>query len=972
MQIKQILMGQETKIAPNIVAEGMVQIPKEEKVGGFMVPIEPAKEVPVGMGSVAQKAKSMTEGHTRNNAEYIAGVMNDDICEKANEKGVDLSKEDEKTIVTVVDKIQMELIESGNEEVTATANLSKAEMLTMTPGAQAAYDMAAELTTPKEETISYLVSNELEPTIGNFYQAQNVAVKQVEQKDETENDPKMTEQIGKHLAIIGVEPTEEAIEIGKKMVAAGIDLTKANFDYYKAVSDVQLPLAEQKVTKAVIDAVRVGRDPAAGMILPQYSWQMRAEKAVDVLQNVTEEDLVGVVEAGKDMTIANLAEAKSAREAGLTVVEKREVSITLKITKARRTLEEARASMTFEANLSLLKKGIHLETDSIEMMIEELKAKEEGLEKILWGNMDETREITNVLDQVKQAPAYLLQSFDMEYTLTQVQELTISVTEEHKVSYAKANGAYEAMMTEVRPDLGDSIQKAFRNVDDILEGLQMEVNESNERAVRILGYNEQEITTENILSVKAKDEQMQSIFSNMTPKVVLGMIREGFNPLDIPLAELNAKAKEMKEQLDPLGADRFSKFLVDLESRGEITKEERDGFVGIFRLLRQIEKSDGAAIGANMATGAEVTMRNLMTQVRTSRTGRINVIADDKVGELQKEATPDLSITQQIEKTYQTSCVGNALNQITPEKLHQMGQNQDIMDMTPEELLQALRQQQADEEEVQENRSRDIREAYRMLNTKEELSNFFATFDVPKSPENILAIQNFLQDRNRLYRTLYKKQKENENILDTLNDIKDDIWEKFSEQVKTPEEMAKAQMTLAEVAEHVMDNMMAAENVENLDIRQLKMMHRQMSILGQMGKKEEYAIPVLVADEMGCVNLKIVRGKEEKGKVSIVTKSETLGKIAAEISINKQGMKGYIVSDSESTTQFLKEKAKALTEDLETEIPDTEVELTYVTSSQLSLTQFYQGSGVSEGEATEVQTKTLYSMARVFLKSLAN
>ncbi len=42
------------------------------------------------------------------------------------------------------------------------------------------------------------------------------------------------------------------------------------------------------------------------------------------------------------------------------------------------------------------------------------------------------------------------------------------------------------MMTAPRKDMGDSIQKAFRNVDDILEDLGLETNDSNRRAVRIL------------------------------------------------------------------------------------------------------------------------------------------------------------------------------------------------------------------------------------------------------------------------------------------------------------------------------------------------------------------------------------------------------------------------------------------------------------------------------------------------------
>lgn len=991
MHINQILAGQEPKVTAKLATEGVMKEAKPEKVGGFTVPITTKGEVDTGVAGIAEKARSMTENHTKNNAEYIAGVMNEDLCEKAEEKGIDLSKEDEKTIVTVVDKIQMELIEGGNEEVMATANLSKAELTSMTPGAQAAYDMAAELVTPTKEAVSYLVSNELEPTVGNFYQAQNVTAAAPKpfhgtegKHPETEktDDPRMVALVEKHLPIIGIEPTSENIEIGKKMVSEGVLLSRANFNYFKAATNAELPMPETRVTKEVMDAVAMRRDPAAAMVLPQYSWQHRAEDAVNVLQEVTDEDIVEVVESGKELTIANLEEAKAVRElaendtktfkgASLTITQRKEITVTLQITRARRTIEEARASMTFEANLSLLKRGIHLETDSIEMMLNELKAREESLEKLLLGPMKKAQDVTDVLDQVKQAPAYMMQSFTMNYTLTEVQEITVSVTEESKAVYARANGAYETMMTEVRPDLGDTIQKAFRNVDDILEDMKLPVNESNERAVRILGYNHQEITVENITAVKAKDEQMQSLFTNMTPKVVLSMIREGYNPLDVPLTELAAKAKEMQEKIDPFRADHFSRFLVEMESRGEIDQEERDGFVGIYRLLRQVEKSDGAAVGASLLSGGEVTMRNLMTQVRSQRTGHVDIVADDKVGEKNGSYVADLSITQQIEAAYQTSCVGNALSEISGEKLQHIAKKADIMDMTPEQLLNSLRQETEDVQEQEEARSREIREAYRMLNSQEELSQFFENFEVPKSPENILAIADYLQDRNRLYRTLYKKQKESENIFDTLKDIKEDIWEKFSEQVKTPEDMAKAQEALADLAEHVMDNMMATEDTQTLDIRQLQLMHRQVALLSQMGKKEEYAVPVLVADEMGCVNLKIVRGKEEKGKVAITTMSETLGKIAAEIAVTSRGISAYIVSDNQSTTEKLREKTDELTAGLQQEVEDTSVSLTYVTSSQLSLTQFYQGSGVSEGEATEIQTKTLYSMARVFLRSLS-
>ncbi len=55
------------------------------------------------------------------------------------------------------------------------------------------------------------------------------------------------------------------------------------------------------------------------------------------------------------------------------------------------------------------------------------------------------------------------------------------------------------------------IQKAFRNVDDILSDIGLEETEANQRAVRILGYNQIEITQESVAEMKAADEQVQRI-----------------------------------------------------------------------------------------------------------------------------------------------------------------------------------------------------------------------------------------------------------------------------------------------------------------------------------------------------------------------------------------------------------------------------------------------------------------------------
>ena len=98
---------------------------------------------------------------------------------------------------------------------------------------------------------------------------------------------------------------------------------------------------------------------------------------------------------------------------------------------------------------------------------------------------------------------------------------------------------YEAVGTQVRTDLGDSIKKAFAGIPTMLQEMGLESTPENERAVRILGYNRMEITEESIAQIKDWDAEVNALIDRMKPATVLGMIRDGINPLEHTLTELN-------------------------------------------------------------------------------------------------------------------------------------------------------------------------------------------------------------------------------------------------------------------------------------------------------------------------------------------------------------------------------------------------------------------------------------------------
>ena len=160
---------------------------------------------------------------------------------------------------------------------------------------------------------------------------------------------------------------------------------------------------------------------------------------------------------------------------------------------ARRLLEETRLALTVEASTRLLKKGIKLDTTNLQNLVEELKQAEKEVyapflmdEKMEDVPSDKVKayddELTLKLDLFKQTTLALedIKSAPIEIFSDVVNNADVKLSEladsarAHKAYYDRANKSYETMMTEPRRDLGDSIKKAFRNVDDILEDLEVE------------------------------------------------------------------------------------------------------------------------------------------------------------------------------------------------------------------------------------------------------------------------------------------------------------------------------------------------------------------------------------------------------------------------------------------------------------------------------------------------------------------
>lgn len=666
---------------------------------------------------------------------------------------------------------------------------------------------------------------------------------------------------------------------------------------------------------------------------------------------------------------------------------------------ARRQLEEARLAMTMQANYALLKKGIQIDTEPLARLVEELKqAENEYYEHLLKvqgidaseENVKLFKETTETVGDLKSVPAYVLGMPEAGESVEVVHRAGKALRD----AFERANERYETLMTAPRADLGDSIQKAFRNVDDILADLGLDTSDANRRAVRILGYNQLAITPESVAEIKAADEEVQRAFRNLTPATVTEMIRRGINPLDMNFESLNDMAEQIAGETGGQDDKGFGEFLWKLERSEGISPEERSSYIGTYRLIHQVEQSDGAAVGALVHQGVEITMRNLMTAVRSEhRSGKMDYAVDESFGGAKSSGYQGTSITDQIEASYQNNCVKDIMDTLTPERLRTvMEQGPEWENMTPEQLKQALTEADTNDAALDLAYAKEqLAELSQSAKVTQDIYNVLQKYDIPNTMSNIMAMEAMVKNRNGMFRQIFgegpgeadktdteEPQETNAGAADGLSRAKEAVLEQFGKAIAAPEEIAEAQEQLARVAENVMKGMISGDEVTSLDVREMRLLSAQLSIGSLLAKDEQYAVPVQTESGVVNVSLKIVRGTDQKGVVDVMMETELRGRIAATFQAKEQGIKGFVATDNEETRDLLAERQTLLRDAIGEE---EAVELRYAYISDLDLNHFSMGTfGVDAAEESaapekgteeyQVQTARLYHMAESFIQQL--
>ena len=908
---------------------------KSESVNNFGAVYE-SGPIPTAVGTEENtKGKSLIElqqeaGNTnvalqQDYMTLLSHTMSQEDYAKACEDGFDPRELDQNTAVTIVDKIKAELVRSGQQIAGYTDDIDM-DTLAAAVGSDTlarsieeqfrnadipltqdnlselkkAWDMADSLNGPEEGAVGYLVDNGLESEIWNLYVAENSGAR-IQNND---IPPELQEQMDKVIQDAGMNVNDESRQKAQWLVGAGLPLTADTLRQLEKLETITYPVTEEAFAKAAATAIAEGKSPV-------YADLGRQENIYDKAARMAQE---WFSDAKWDATAENLA--------------------------ARKQLEEIRLRMTAEVNVKLLQSDFSIDTAPMEQLIEALKkAEAEVAGKYFPGDSNAVAkyetytQAVQVTSELPGLPAGVLGPYSLERNAEE------TVADFHgegvamRNAYAEAGERYETLMTAPRSDLGDSIRKAFSNVDDILTDMSLEKTPENQRAVRILAYNRMEITSENIERVQEADRQVSAVVDKLTPKKVLQMIRDGVNPLEKTFGELETYFAENPQSYEEEAED-YSRFLYQLEQKKDISETERKAYIGIYRMVHQIEREDGAAIGAVVNTGAELQFSTLLAAARSRRTSHMDWKVSDDTGLTQEVHLSENNISEQIS-------LGMA-----KELLTEVSEDEDSRTAYYRENMQQLRD---------------------AGNTEPEAAELLQKGEVTTSASNLLAAQALLEDPAELFGDLRRYREKYSGEDGTQNDQMENILKKLDQ----PDFSEEYESMLGEALQQT-ETISLEQAEEHLDVKQLQLVHKQLNLAGKLQDKQEYFLPMYLGDRLAGVHLTMQQGSGETGIVDIRVNADE-EQMEAHFEVNGDRMEGYLAGNTPEEVTKLEKASDIFLEWIQTDTSaDWKVDKLSVVSSR-DMTRMAAGE-TKNAEKIESRTDSgaLYRLAKGFLQAVAD
>lgn len=616
----------------------------------------------------------------------------------------------------------------------------------------------------------------------------------------------------------------------------------------------------------------------------------RAEKLYDDVQVITPELVFRMAKEHGTVTIASAV--RYMKEQSEVIKGQPDTEAVIR----QRQMAELRLTMTLDAARRLVGKDIHIDTRELSKVVEDLREiekdrmqyamREEGME-ISDAGIQMIFETQKTVQDLAEVPAAVLASplNHLPFTLRGLRQeanrflserdVVLKDAVSSKQTFETIVRSYEAVGTAPRADMGDSIRKAFSNIEDILQELAMPVNEETTRAVRILGYNSMEITEYNINAVVRYDKEVSELIHNFYPEAVLSFIKEGQNPMDVPIDKLNEKLRERNYHGGVTDAVNYATYLRDMEREGIVTEAERESYIGLYRMMHQLAKSGDREVGYLFATGANLTIRNLLSAMRSRKAQGMDIPIQDDFGMIEERIVGEKRMDAQIEAAF-------------------------LEDIREDILMRTSKATPLVEQYMTEH------------HIETSLVNCSAVYEMLHATGGIYDMVQTIMAKLSGYK--YAKEQavdeETENMTASIEgeEIPLPIMpEHVLNQLTDGSHMAAYYDSLSENLTSLLYQTGVYGSVSNADISMVKTVQAGFRILSGQARNNRFSLPISTEKGIRVVNLSVVQGKQ--AGVTIETRNENGALIQGAFYIQEGKLTGSLVADSHEANMWLMEQA---------------------------------------------------------------
>ena len=892
---------------------------------------------------------------------------------KLDEDGFNLTDATPDDMVNIIEKIKIELAMHSDDYVNYGTAVSKDKIESVTGSAATAesvesrmqgadiavndesvaevkgtLEKSKELKPLSENTKNYMVANGIEPSIAGIYQAQAATSSSISADGVTigrcvnaisdADFEALRPGIEKIIASSGLEVNDNTLADARAFIDAQIPVTKENLEYkaqLDAIDIEKIKADPDEMLNKILDNMKLGGKAENTLVTGSPIDDIRT--ALDTINRAEYSDVANVVSKGETFTIASLKLEMDARSfrieysaatvsTGNSEVRNQASDVQQAADKAYDTLVTARVLMSANASIYLVKNNISILTtpiDELNSMLMEYEQADEMYEEAQIAYTD-VLEARKTLNEIVRNPARVFASM-----------------------FDKMNETYEAVGTQIRGDLGDSLKKAVQgSADDIIKELGLEGTDEDKEAIKVLAANNMDMTKENVEIVKSVNAMINNLIKNMKPETVLNMIKDGVNPMNASIEEVNEYLTEANDKASKDNEEKFSKFLYKLDRTNGITKEQRKQFIGIYQMMNIFTRDAGVAAGALIKQGAEVTMNNLMTAYNSRKHYDMDAVIDENTG---------MAEVSGIANYYSALFMANG-GLVTPNTLKNVDNSSGIGEQSVEMFIEQLEDNYdaAAEEQYYEEY---LKEQQAAVQAGADILRQIRNADTEINSGNIQAVKAFLESGQ------FPDIRGVKTTCDYARDSIEKIGHKEKLSLMYEEMKDETEEELQEVLSKAgdLDTQIDVNYEGFLDLR---LKDRTIGYIKNLALRHDYRIPYITdSGSTGMLKLTLVQDDDNKGRISVNMLSSVLGKVSVEAKADRESLGMYIVSDT-----AVSDEGSQLLEDMEENLKEgfgfTNVTVNIRKSSDVPYVTY-------EAAADSVATDKLYEIAAQIVKLLA-